>query len=264
MKTQISVGYLCGAVGMDCEVRGNAERVVARPAPIDASTPDSVTFYSRLTEDACARIGASGAGVVVCTPEAAATLQGEGERTLLLVSNPRLAFIRIMNRFFAPPRPVGIHPTVDIHPEAKLGNDVYIGPFTYVGKAEIGDGTVIDGHVHIYDKVRIGRHCSVHAGVVIGGSSFALELDQDGTYVEFPQVGGVLIEDNVLVGRSSIIDRGALGDTLVRTGVKIDDLAVIAHNVELENNSVVGCHAVVLGSVVVKSGAWIAPCACIR
>ncbi|MBN1152069.1 MAG: hypothetical protein JXA58_02560 [Dehalococcoidia bacterium] len=264
MKTQITVGDLCGAVGMGCEVLGDAERIVTRPAPIDTSTPDSVTFYSRRAENARAQIEASRAAVVVCTPEAAATLERVDERTLLLVSKPRLAFIRIMNRFFAPPRPVGIHPTAVIHPEAKLGKDVYIGPFTYVGKAEIGDGTTIDGSAYVYDGVTIGRRCTIQAMAVIGARGFALERCEDSAMEEMPHLGGVDIGDDVLVGPHSCIDRGTMTHTTIGQGVKIDSHVHVAHNVMVECDAVLCAYAELCGSVRIGARSWIAPCACVR
>lgn len=258
MHQTVTIRELCDATQMDCQVLGNADRVVVRPAPIDDSTPDSVTFYSKLAEHAGKRIGASGAGVVVCTPEAAATLQGEGERTLLLVANPRLAFIRVMNRFFAPPRPVGIHPTAVIHPEAKLGKGVYIGPFTYVGKAEIGDGTVVDGHAHIYDNVRIGCNCTVQAAAVIGSRGFGLERNESGEFEELPHVGGVLIGNDVLVSSGVVIARGTLRDTVIGDGTKIDPLCEISHNVSIGRNCGICASSTFSGSVHIGDAAWVA------
>ena len=258
MGRHITVQELCEVVGMPCEVLGSVDCVVTRPAPIDAATPDSVSFYSRGTEGAGERIGASGAGVVICTPEAAATLAELEGRTLLLVPNPRLAFIRVMNRFFAPPHPVGIHPTAVIHPEAKLGKDVYIGPFTYVGKAEIGDGTVIDGYAYIYDNVRIGRHCTVQASAVIGSRGFGLERNERREFEEFPHIGGVVIRDNVLVSSGVVIARGTLSDTVIGSGTKIDPLCQISHNVQIGRHCGVCALSTISGSVRVGDFAWIA------
>jgi UDP-3-O-[3-hydroxymyristoyl] glucosamine N-acyltransferase len=264
MNRQTTIQELCEVVGMECRVLGSADNVVTRPAPIDAATPDAVTFYSKSAEDAAERIGGTAAGVVVCTPEAAAAMKAPGDRTLLLVSNPRLAFIRIMNCFFAPPRPVGIHPTAVINPEAKLGKDVYVGPFTYIGKAEIGDGTVIDGHVHIYDNVRIGRNCTIQAGAVIGARGFGLERNADGEMEELPHLGGVVLEDNVLVGPHACVDRGTMGDTVIGRGVKIDPFVHVAHNISVGSHTVLCAYAELCGSVRVGDRAWVAPCACIR
>lgn len=259
MERQTTVQEMCEAVGMECLVLGSTDRVVARPAPIDAATPDSVAFYSRGTEDARQRIGASAAGAVICTPEVAATLEGADDRTLLLVANPRLAFIRVMNRFFAPPRPVGIHPTAVIHPEANLGNDVYIGPFTYVGRAEIGDGTVIHGHAHIYDNVRIGRNVTVKAGAVVGGDGFGFERNALGSVEDFPDIGGVVVEDDAMIGSAACVDRGALGETVIGRGTKVDNLVHVAHNVWIGKDCLLLGGAVIGGSVHLGDGAYVGP-----
>lgn len=264
MDKQITVQELREAVGMECQVLGDADRTVVRPAPIDAATPDSVTFYSKGADGAKARIEASGAAVVLCTPEVAATLADATSRTLLLVAKPRLAFIRVMNRFFAPPRPVGIHPTAVIHPEAKLGNDVHIGPFTYVGRAEIGDGTVIDGHGHIYDGVRIGRNCTIQAGAVIGARGFGLERDEQGVFEELAHIGGVMIGDGVLVSSGVVIARGTIGDTVIGSGTKIDPLTEISHNVVVGPNCGICASVVVAGSVQIGEQSWVSFCASLR
>jgi len=264
MDKPIDVQELRDAVAMDCQIVGGAERTVTRPAPIDDAGPDAVTFYSKGVEGAAARIGASDAGVVLCTPEAATTIEVSDSRTLLLVSNPRLAFIRVMNRFFAPPRPVGIHPTAVIHPEAKLGKDVYIGPFTYVGKAEIGDYTVVEGHGHIGDKVRIGGRCWLQPHCVLGCSSFALERNADGQLEGFPQLGGVALGDDVQLGRGATVDRATFGCTEIASGCRIDGGAVIAHNCRIERCAAIGWRAVLLGAVHVGERAWVSPGACIR
>ncbi|MBN1152474.1 MAG: UDP-3-O-(3-hydroxymyristoyl)glucosamine N-acyltransferase [Dehalococcoidia bacterium] len=259
MDKQITVRELCDAVGMDCRVLGGSDRVVARPAAIDPAPPDSVTFYSKGVQGAEQRIGGTAAGVVVCTPEAAATLEAEGDRTLLLVANPRLAFIRIMNRFFAPPRPVGIHPTAVIHPEAKLGKDVYVGPFTYIGKAEIGDGTVIDGHAHIYDNVRIGCRVTIKATAVIGGDGFGFERNDSGEVEDLPDIGGVVVGDDAMIGSAACIDRGALGDTIVGKGSKVDNLVHVAHNVFIGEHCLLVAGAVIGGSVQLGDGSYVGP-----
>ncbi len=263
MSRDITVDELCGVVGMPCIVVGRCDRSVVRAVPISDATPDAVTFYSKDAEDAAERIRASAAGVVVCQDGLWESRGDCGEKTLLLVAKPRLAFIRIMNHFFAPPRPEGIHPTAVVDPEAKLGEHVYVGPFTYVGRAVIGDGTVIDGHVHIYDSVRIGKNCRVQSHCVLGEGSLALERNEVGWLEEFPQCGGVALGDDVLLARGSVIDRGTFGDTVVGEGCKIDGGTVIAHNARIGPRCVVGW-GVWVASVQMGAGCWVAPGACVR
>jgi len=264
MDRQITVQELREAVGMECQVLGNVDRTVVRPSPIDAATPDSVTFYSKGADGAKARIGASLAAVVLCTPEAAAMLEDTGHRTLLLVPNPRLAFIRVMNHFFAPPRPVGIHPTAVIHPEAKLGKDVYVGPFTYIGKAEIGDDTVIDGHVHVYDNVCLGRRCLVQASVVLGACSLGLERNDEGQYERSPEIGGVVIGNDVVIGHFSRVDRGTITDTVLGDGVKLDSYVGVGHNCVVGRHSGLASYAWMAGSSRIGEFAWVSAHACLR
>ncbi len=252
----ISILDLCEAVDMDCRVLGRHDRVAHRPGSLDNACEGMVAFCGWSGEDARERIGRSAASVIICTPEAAA-LDCSSDKTLLLVERPRLAFMRVMGRFFAAPRPMGIHPSAVVHGGAKIGENVYIGPGTYVGRAEIGDGTVIDGHVHIYDGVRVGRNCTVQANAVIGARGFGLERNQDGEFEEFPHIGGVRIGDDVLVSSGVVIARGTLGDTVIGSGTKIDALTEISHNAAIGPDCGVCASVVIAGSVRVAARAWI-------
>jgi UDP-3-O-[3-hydroxymyristoyl] glucosamine N-acyltransferase len=187
-----------------------------------------------------------------------------GVQAVVRSPNARLDFVRVVERFFAKPMPRGIHATAVIDPEANIHPEVYIGPFTYVGKCEIGEGTVIYGHVHVYSKTRIGRNVIIHAGTVIGADGFGYQRNETGELEKFPHIGGVIIEDNVEIGSNTIIDRGTLGDTIIREGAKIDNLVHIAHNVVVGRHAAVIAHAMVGGSTRIGDYAWVAPSACLR
>lgn len=187
------------------------------------------------------------------------TLRRNGVKAVVRTQFPRLDFARIVQRFFTAPKPTGIHPSAIIDPGAQIHPSVYIGPFTYVGKCFIDEGTVVYGHVHIYGNARIGRNVIIHAGAVIGADGFGYAQADDGTWTKFPHVGGVVIEDNVEIGANTCIDKGALSDTIIRQGAKLDNLVHIAHNVDVGRNSMVIAHAVIAGSTRIGENAWIAP-----
>jgi UDP-3-O-[3-hydroxymyristoyl] glucosamine N-acyltransferase len=182
--------------------------------------------------------------------------------------NPHLTFVQAQEYFFSPYRlEPGIHPTARISKTARLGRDVAVGAFSLVGDhVVIGDRTVVHSHVAIYPRVRIGEDCILHAqaslredvrigrrvilhnGVVIGADGFGYLQTEDGRRRKIPQQGTVIIEDDVEIGANSTVDRGTLTPTLIRRGVKIDNLVQIAHNVEIGENSVIMAQVGIAGS----------------
>jgi UDP-3-O-[3-hydroxymyristoyl] glucosamine N-acyltransferase len=231
---------------------GDLDRVIATPAPLDAAEPDSISFCRAADLAGREAIEASRAGTIICG-EIAGLDELAMLKTLIVVAEPRLAFIRILDRHFgAQSTRTGIHPTATV------------GAFSYVGVVEIGPGTVIHPRVTIHDGARIGRNVVVWGGTVIGLDGFGYHRNEVGQMERFPHVGGVVIEDDVEIGANSIVARGALGDTVIRRGAKIDCFVHVAHNVVIGEDAVVVAHAMLGGSVRIGDRAWIAPCACIR
>jgi UDP-3-O-[3-hydroxymyristoyl] glucosamine N-acyltransferase len=259
MKREITCADIGHSTGMRCRIVGDPARVVTHPARVDVAAPDALAFFSKSVELAHEDSGKLSAGAIICTPEAATALGPSRKRTLILVSNPRLAFIRVMRRFFASPRPTGIDPASFIHPDARIGTSIYVGPFTSIGRAVVGEETIIDAGVHIYDRARIGCCVTIKAGAVVGGDGFGFERDEAGVLEDFPHIGGVVVEDNVMIGSASCIDRGALGDTVIGRGSKIDNLVHVAHNVTIENDCLLVAGCVIGGSAVVGARSCIGP-----
>lgn len=184
---------------------------------------------------------------------------------IVRVQHPRLAFLKCLGRFSTPTKLSGIDPTAKVSAKAIIGHAVYIGPYAFISDdVVIGDGSVIHGHVYICCPTKIGKNCIVHAGTVIGADGFGYERLETGELIKFPHVGGVEIGDNVEIGANVCIDRGALDDTVIHAGAKIDNLCHIAHNVEIGENSLVIALAMLGGSVRVGRNAWIAPGAIVR
>ncbi|MDM1350099.1 UDP-3-O-(3-hydroxymyristoyl)glucosamine N-acyltransferase [Myroides marinus] len=131
----------------------------------------------------------------------------------------------------------------------KIGNNVKIYPNTFIGdNAQIGDNTVLFAGVRIYSETVIGQNCTLHAGVIVGSDGFGFAPNEDGTFNKVPQIGNVIIEDNVEIGAASTIDRATLGSTIIRKGVKLDNQIQIAHNVEIGENTVIASQTGVAGS----------------
>lgn len=180
-------------------------------------------------------------------------------KVLLVVKNPKVCLAKIGNEFFADRFIPGIHPTAVVDSEAKLGKDVYIGPYSVVGKANIGDGTVIESHVRIYDCVTMGRNCHIKDGAILGGVGFGFEKDEQGNRFRFPQIGSLIMGDEVEVGGNTCIDRGALSDTIIGSHTKINNLCHIAHNNVIgENVEITGC-VNISGGNVIDDNVWLAP-----
>jgi len=150
---------------------------------------------------------------------------------------------------------------------AKVGDGLYLGAFAYIGEqavvgdnvtiypnafigdnVEIGEGTIIHSGVKIYADSKIGKHCILHAGVVIGADGFGFAPDADGRYQKVPQIGNVILEDWVEVGANTTIDRATMGSTIIREGVKIDNLCQIAHNVEIGQHTAMAAQVGIAGS----------------
>ena len=185
-------------------------------------------------------------------------------KVLIFVKNPKRALATIGNAFFVNISESGIHPTAIIDKDAVIAKSASIGAYSVIGKAVIGDGTVISPFVRIYDNVTIGEGCFVKEGAVIGGAGFGFERDEEGNRFRFPQIGGVKIGNHVDIGANTCVDRGALSDTILEDYSKVDNLCHIAHNAHIGKNAVVVACAEVSGSCVVGENTWVGPNACIR
>ncbi|MGX7666452.1 UDP-3-O-(3-hydroxymyristoyl)glucosamine N-acyltransferase [Flavobacterium pedocola] len=131
----------------------------------------------------------------------------------------------------------------------KIGDNVKIYPNSFIGdNVVIGDGTVLFAGARIYSESEIGKNCTIHSGTIIGSDGFGFAPQEDGTYTKVPQIGNVIIEDNVEIGACSTIDRATLGSTIIRKGVKLDNQIQIAHNVEIGENTVIAAQTGVAGS----------------
>lgn len=147
---------------------------------------------------------------------------------------------------------------VYIGEHVKVGNNTKIFPHTYLGDhVRIGDNTILHPGVKVYHQCVIGNRTVIHAGTVIGSDGFGFAPQADGTYIKIPQIGNVVIEDEVEIGANTTIDRATMGSTIIRSGAKLDNLVQIAHNVEIGPNSVVAAQAGISGSTKLGKGVMI-------
>jgi UDP-3-O-[3-hydroxymyristoyl] glucosamine N-acyltransferase len=192
----------------------------------------------------------------------------EIKSTLIRVDDAYEAFaslLRLVDQ--SRPRKKGIHPTAVIETSAKIGSDVYIGPYSYIGEnCIIGDGCSIYPNVYIGDNTKLGTNCTInpgvtiyhdciigesciiHAGSVIGGDGFGFAPQSESEYMKIPQLGNVILEDHVEIGANATIDRATMGSTIIRKGVKLDNLIQIGHNVEVGENTVMAAQTGIAGS----------------
>ena len=193
--------------------------------------------------------------------------------TLIRVKNAYEAVARLLQLYEQmKPRKTGIDPLASISPNATIGQNVYIGAFAVVGDgAVVGNGSQIYPHVVIGDGVKIGQQCllypnvtiyqgcqlgnrvTIHAGSVIGADGFGFAPNQEG-YDKIPQIGIVIIEDDVEIGANTCVDRSTMGQTILHKGVKLDNLIQVAHNCEVGENTVMSAQVGLAGST--KIGAW--------
>ncbi|NLJ07296.1 MAG: UDP-3-O-(3-hydroxymyristoyl)glucosamine N-acyltransferase [Sphingobacteriales bacterium] len=186
----------------------------------------------------------------------------------LYVKNVYESLVLLLEKFsFTSDQKTGIEEPVFIGSNATIGKDCYLGAFTYIGSnakigehvkiypncyigenVEIEDYTVVYAGVKIYSKTKIGKKCILHSGCVIGSDGFGHAPMEDGTFRKIPQIGNVVIHDNVEIGANTTIDRATLESTIIRSGVKLDNLIMIAHNVEIGENTVIAAQSGISGS----------------
>lgn len=171
---------------------------------------------------------------------------------LLLTNNPRLALAKLLSLCVNDQVNHEIHPSCTIGKNVKIGQKVNIEPGVVIGNnCVIGDRTIIKANVVLYDKVAIGCDCTIHSNTVIGSDGFGYAKESSGKWVKMPHLGGVTIEDEVEIGSNTSVDRGCIGDTIIKKGVIIDNLVQIAHNVVIgKYTAIAGCTAIA-GSTII-------------
>jgi UDP-3-O-[3-hydroxymyristoyl] glucosamine N-acyltransferase len=254
------------AAALGCALEGDGGIEILGIRGIREAGPEDLTFVAnpRYLE----LLPASRAAAVILAPDAPPPPMGA-----LRTPNPYLAFARALALFHpVPPEPPGVHPTAVLEEGVRLGPGVHIGALCFVGAAtEIGEGSSLAPQVSVGRGVRLGRDCVIRArvvladgcwlgdrvvvqsGAVIGSDGFGYARDRDARYHKIPQVGRVVLEDDVEIGANAAIDRATMGETRIGRGSKIDNLVQIAHNVVVGHDTVIVAQAGISGSAAIGS-----------
>jgi UDP-3-O-[3-hydroxymyristoyl] glucosamine N-acyltransferase len=245
-------------------VEGDPKAEVGNISKIDQSEPGTLSFLANPKYESY--IYECKSTAVLVSHEFVA--QKPISTSLIRVKDPYAAFTFLLEQFAAQmQKKSGIEPHSFISEGSKYGEEVYIGAFAYIGKdvtlgnkvqiypntyigdgVTIGSGTIIYSGVQIYHSSVVGSNCIIHAGTVIGSDGFGHAPQADGSYKKIPQTGNVVIEDWVEIGANCTIDRATIGSTIIRKGVKLDNLIQVAHNVEIGENTVIAAQAGISGS----------------
>lgn len=247
-------------------VEGNENVTVNALAKIEEAKLGTLSFLAnpKYTE----HIYTTGASIVLVSNAFKAEKELPKTCTLIRSEDPYAGFSALLGAYEKMlDGEVGISPNANISKDAKIGTDCFIDAFVTIeagsvigngvriksgcriGKnVSIGDSTVLNQNVVTYHNCIIGKHCVIHAGAIIGSDGFGFAPNADNDYKKVPQIGNVILEDHVEVGSNSTIDRATLGSTIIRKGVKLDNLIQIAHNVEIGKNTVIAAQTGVAGS----------------
>lgn len=234
--------------------------VISAVAAIDDASAHTAVFAQDTA--AFARAVASHAGVVLAARSfrSDASVREVVDARVLWVEDARLAFSLVARALRARQGATEVHPSAVIAPSVEMGEGVRIGPGVVIEEGvRLGDEVVLEARVVLHAGVRLGHRVTVHAGAVLGGAGFGWARDgHTGEYVRFPQQGHLLIEDDVSIGANCTIDRGALGDTRIGAGTKLDNLVHIGHSCSIGRRVVIAAQTGIAGSSVIGDGAVIA------
>lgn len=254
-------------------VQGNPATEVSSVAKIEEATLDDLCFISN--KKYIHFLSGTKAGIVLIDnylnpiPE---------DITVIRCASPYVAFCQILIQFFDYKDPnVGIHPKAIIEPTATIGKNCYIGPNAYIGNnvalgdnckifanttiyedCTIGNNTVIYANTSLYYNTVIGNNCIIHSGTAIGCDGFGHAPLPDGTYIKIPQIGNVVVGNNVEIGSNCGIDRANMGSTIIGDGCRLDNLIQIAHGVEIGKNTVIAGQVAIAGSAKIGDNVVIA------
>jgi UDP-3-O-[3-hydroxymyristoyl] glucosamine N-acyltransferase len=259
---------------INAKVEGNPDAAVGSFGKIEEAKSGQLAFLANPKyEDYLYTTGAS----VIIVNESQ-ELKQPVEATLLRVADPYSAFAVLLSTYqeMVSQQMTGIQEPSYIAKSAKLGKNIFVGAFAYIGEyvkigdnvkiypnayignnVQIGDNSIIHPGVRIYHDCVVGKQVSVHAGTVIGSDGFGFAPQADGSFKKVPQIGNVVIEDNVEIGANSTIDRATMGSTLIKSGAKLDNLIQVAHNVEVGHNTVMAAQAGVSGSTKIGNNVMI-------
>lgn len=257
-------------------VEGDVNAIVTKLAKIEEGIPGSISFLSNPVYTPY--LYSTDASIVIVAKDLELEKPIKSTCTLIRVEDPRLSFSVLLDAYNQiKDNKTGIEQPSYISASAKLGENIYVGAFAYIGdhvkignnvkihpnayignNSSIGDNTVILPGVRIHHESIIGSSCTFHSGVIIGGDGFGFAPNTENNYKKIPQIGNVIIEDHVEIGSNTTVDRATLGSTIIRKGVKLDNLIQIGHNVEIGENTIVVAQSGIAGSTKIGKNCVIA------
>ncbi|MCR9183649.1 MAG: UDP-3-O-(3-hydroxymyristoyl)glucosamine N-acyltransferase [Flavobacteriaceae bacterium] len=249
---------------LEGEVDGNPEIEVSKLSKIEEGESGSLTFLSN--PKYTSYIYSTEASITIV--DKTFSPEEKLNTTLIRVKDPYKAFSKLLEYYnMVKLNKTGIEEPVFLSSSAKLGQNIYLGAFTYIGEnviigdnvkifpgvylgdnVSIGNNVIVFAGAKIYSETTIGNDCVIHSSVVLGADGFGFTPNENGEYKKVPQTGNVIIEDFVDIGAATTIDRATLGSTIIRKGVKLDNHIQIAHNVEIGENTVIAAQSGIAGS----------------
>lgn len=244
MPGPLTLGEIASRLGG--RIAGNAQVLIRQVGSLERAGSDQIAFLANPRYKV--QLGGTRAGAVIVAPEAEALT----DLPRIVAERPYAYFARVSQLFNpAVTQAAGVHPSAVVAATAQLGARVSIGAGCVIGEdARVGDDTCLYANVTLYPGVTIGKRCVLHSGAVIGADGFGI-AEEDGRWIKIPQIGSVRIGDDVEIGANTTIDRGALDDTVIEDGVKLDNQIQIGHNCR------VGAHTAMAGCVAVAGSAEI-------
>ena len=258
---------------IDGVVVGNPDATINNVSKIEEGKPGTISFLSnpKYTK----YIYETNASIVLVNKSFEP--EKEVSATLIKVDDAYVAVAKLMQMYSeSMPRKSGVEQPSYVSESAKIGDFPYVGAFAYIGdnvtigdnvsiypnayigdNVTIGDNTIVYAGVKIYQGCKVGSKCVLHAGSVVGSDGFGFAPGEDGEYTKIPQLGNVILEDDVEIGANTTIDRATMGSTIVHKGVKLDNLVQIAHNVEVGDNTVMAAITAIAGSAKVGKNCMI-------
>ncbi len=239
--------YVNGTIEGDQSIAAN------HPAKIEEAKHGSICFLAN--NKYLEHIYSSDASIVLIDKKI--RLSKPVKPTLIWVNDAYSAFGKLLSYYQKETQLVDAS-TYYVSPSAKIGKAVVISPNCYIGdEVQIGDHCILYPNVSVYHNCVIGNHCIIHSGTVIGSDGFGFAPQPDGTYKKIPQIGNVVIGNNVELGANVCIDRATMGSTKIGNGVKLDNLIQVAHNVIIEDNTVIAAQSGIAGSTIIKENCMI-------
>lgn len=248
------------------QIVGNANATVSGLSKIEEGKPGTLSFLANPKYEE--HIYSTGSTIVIVNADFAAQQNLPENLTLIKVPEAYGAFAKLLEMYDqATAKQPKVEEMAFVSPNAKIGDNCYIGAFAYIAdgavigdnthiypnsyigdNVTVGEGTVIYSGVHVYRDCQIGNHCTIHSGAIIGADGFGFAPNSENNYQKVPQIGNTILEDHVSIGANTTVDRATLGSTVVKKGVKLDNLVQIGHNVVIGENTVMAAQVGIAGS----------------